>query len=429
MMFPLYTLAYGAAGLALAPFYLVRGLTSGKYLWSLKPRLGLGLTPLTGPGPRIWVHALSLGETVAAGPLADRLTAEGRRVAFSSTTRSGFEQARASLPGLYRFAAPLDWPAAVRRTLDAVRPDLFVLVETDIWPNLLAGLTQARIPAVLVNARVSPRSLAGYRLVSGWWSRVLNLFESIGCQTDLDRERFLALGAHPDRLTVTGNLKFDRPTPETGPQAREALLSETGLADGLWLAAGSTHPGEDEAIIDIFGRLSARFPDLKLLLAPRNRNRFEPVWRLAFRTGLPAARRSAGRAEASTRIFLLDTLGELDRFYQLADLVFVGKSLPVGGEGGGHNVLEPAARSKPVVFGPRMHNFPEAARLLAQGKGGLRVEDAAGLEKALGDLLADPELRVATGRRARELVEAHRGALDRTMNLLDRALSRKRSSA
>jgi 3-deoxy-D-manno-octulosonic-acid transferase len=223
---------------------------------------------------------------------------------------------------------------------------VFVVVETDFWPNLLAGLAGRGVPAVLVNGRISPRSLKGYRRVAGFWSRVLHLFAFIGCQTDADRDRFLSLGAPPDRTVTVGNLKYDRRPPDGGPPVRAALLEETGLPDGRYLVGGSTHPGEEDVLLGVFRRLGTDRPDLRLILAPRNPERSEAVWRSIQKTGLAAARRSAGPVSGHPAVFLLDTLGELDRFFELADVVFMGKSLDLPGEGGGHNLLEPAAGSR-----------------------------------------------------------------------------------
>ena len=430
-MFPFYTLAYAGAALLACPYYLVRGMKTGRGLDGLSARLGL-IRPDLAPksGPRAWIHALSLGETVSALELLDRLSREGYDVCLSTTTRSASELVRQRLgPSTGRLPFPLDWPPAIRRLIRAARPDLFVLVETDIWPNVLAELSRCGVPAVLVNARVSPRSLAGYRMVRPLWRRVLGLLHLIGCQTDLDRQRLLSLGARPESVTVTGNLKYDRPLPETGPKVRAGLLAETGLPDGLWLVGGSTHPGEDEVLLDLFEYLRPGHPSLRLLLAPRNRRRFEPVWDLIKSRGLPAGRRSQAGAYPEIQVFLLDSQGELDRFFELADVVFVGKSLPVPGEGGGHNLLEPAARSKPVLFGPRMHNFPEIAELMIRSGGGGQVSDAAGLKAAVAALLKDQAGRKAMGDKAREAARANQGALARTMDLIRRTRPARKNAA
>jgi len=423
--FPMYAVLYALGALALSPYYLARGLSERKYLWNLKARLGFELPSLApASAPRIWVHALSLGETLSAFGLVDRLAAAGYDLCMSATTLSGREAATARLADPSRaIQFPFDWPPAVRRVQDRVRPDLFVLVETDIWPNFLARLARVGVPAAWVNARVSARSLARYRLVKPWWSRVLALFAFIGAESEEDRRRLLLLGAPAERLAVTGNLKFDRPAPDTGPAVRRALLAEAGLSEGVWLVGGSTHPGEDEALLELFARLHGRFPDLRLLLAPRNPSRFEPVWQRVLGLGVPAARRSDGRpAGGEARLYLLDTLGELDRFYEAADLVFVGKSLPGPGEGGGHNLLEPAAHEKPVLFGPRMGNFREVASLVIASGGGRQVADARALEAAVVELLQDPSRRLEMGRRAKNVLRPHQGAVERSAARLVRLL-------
>ena len=424
MRFPFYTLVYtGAAALA-APVYLARGLKSGKYLWNLKARLGFDL-PEFGEkkGRRVWVHALSLGEVTAAVELIKRLDAAGFEVCVSTTTRSGRQAAEEKLGGRPWFSFPFDLPSVVRRTLETIDPDALLLIETDIWPNLLSGLADRSVPALLVNARVSPRSFKGYRRLGRFWGRVLGLFTGLGCQSELDRDRLLALGAPPDRVVITGNLKYDRPAVETGPEVRAALLAETGLPDGLWIAAGSTHPGEEAALLAIYGRLKDRHPDLRLLLVPRNRTRFEEVWGLMIGSKYQAARRTGPRPSGSVDLYLLDTQGELDRFYELGDVVFVGKSLPGSGEGGGHNLLEPAARAKPVLFGPRMHNFPEVARQMIESGGGRQAADAVELETILDELLSDPNRRSEMGARALKAARANQGAVDRTINMLEAALA------
>ena len=335
------------------------------------------------------------------------------------------EKIDASVPKL---CFPLDWPLAVKRVLRQVEPDIFVLVETDIWPNFMAALHNYGCPAVLVNARVSPRSLSGYRLLKPLWSRVLQLFDAIGCQTDLDRARLLSLGAEPDKATVTGNLKFDRIPPETGPSVRAATLKKSGLPEGDWIVGGSTHQGEDELLLDIFVRIKDRYPSLRLLLAPRKRERFEAVWQLIQEQGLVAARRSnSQKPDGDIRIFLLDTQGELDSFYELADLVFMGKSMPGADEGGGHNLLEPAVRAKPIIFGPLMQNFPALAKMLIDGGGGRQIQDGDELAAAIAEMLDDPDSREQMGRMAREMSESHRGALDRTIHMISQVLQFQRT--
>ncbi|MBF0530674.1 MAG: 3-deoxy-D-manno-octulosonic acid transferase, partial [Deltaproteobacteria bacterium] len=401
MYYPIYSILYTGAILSIGPYLLMRGRKSGKYAWNMTSRLGFGLAPLPPKSnPRVWVHALSLGEVQSSVELIQRLSQEGCELCCSTTTRTGYEAARRRLPEIPLFSMPLDLPSSVKRTVDAIRPDLLVIIETDIWPNLLAGLSAHSIPAVLINARLSPRSFRGYSLISGFWGRVLNTFSIIACQTQVDKDRFLALGALESRVLVTGNLKFDRPWPETGPEIRQNLLWETGLPDGLWIVAGSTHHGEEEALLNIYASLRTRFPHLRLLIAPRDQERNSAVWRLINQRFLSVNRRTDGRPHPDCQIFLLDTLGELDRFYELADLVFIGKTLPGAGEGGGQNLLEPASRSKPVLFGPRMHNFSQAAQLMVEARGGRPDRDVTELEAAMAELLTDTPGRQELGRRA-----------------------------
>lgn len=425
MNFPLYSILYGAAMVTAAPYYLIHGRKSGKYAWNLAARLGWD-PPLLPPKtrPRIWVHALSLGEVQSAVELVKALATEGFDLCWSTTTRTGYDAAAKRLPDIPRFSLPLDLPSAITRTIDAVQPDLLVLIETDLWPNLLAGLANRFIPTILLNARLSPRSFRGYSFIKGLWGRVLNLLTIIACQTEADREKFLALGAKSQSVRVTGNLKFDRSVPETGPEVRRRMLMETGLPDGTWLVAGSTHQGEEEVLLSIFEALRHSFSELHLLIAPRDQGRFDSVWRLIHHRNIIAGRRTASPPPDDCQVFLLDTFGELDRFYEIADVVFVGKSLAGAGEGGGQNLLEPALRSKPVLFGPLMHNFAQVAQLMIHNGGGRQVQDAADLESVLEQLLLNPDIRQDMGRRAAAGLELHRGAIKANVELINNIMAR-----
>ncbi|MBW2623900.1 MAG: 3-deoxy-D-manno-octulosonic acid transferase [Deltaproteobacteria bacterium] len=427
MKFPFYTSIYGLVLILALPYYLVKGLRTGKYLEGLRGRAGMrpfALGPKT--GPRVWVHALSLGETLTALALVNRLLLEGYDVCMSATTRSGIRAAEEKVPpGVEIIPFPLDLPSSIRRIVRKAEPDLFVLVETDIWPNLLAHLHKKDIPAILVNAKVSAGSFARFKLIGWWWKRVLHLFAAMGAQTEIDKQRLLSLGADPERVLLTGNIKFDGPRPSAGPDARQALLAEAGLPPGQWLVAGSTHEGEDEVLLDILARLRPEFPDLRLLLAPRNRIRFEPVWRLIKKSGLSAARRTGSPPDLNTRVFLLDTQGELARFYEVADLVFIGKSLAGPGEGGGHNPLEPAIKEKPLIFGSRMYNFEDISALLLSAGGAVQAADRDELLNLVSDLLSDNEKRRHMGLAARRVVESHQGALDSVMGIINKIMDKE----
>ncbi|MEE9517506.1 MAG: 3-deoxy-D-manno-octulosonic acid transferase [Candidatus Adiutricales bacterium] len=427
MKFPIYTLIYGIAIILALPYYAIRGFKTGKYLEGVSERFGFkSFTLGQKTGLRIWIHALSLGETLTALTLVKRLVLSGYEVCLSSTTRSGIQAAREKIPsGVKIVPFPLDIPFSVRKIAESIEPDLFVLVETDIWPNLLAFFNKKRVPAILVNVKVSARSYIRFMIVKWWWKRALNFFSIIATQTENDRQRMLSLGADPDRVFLTGNIKFDSPRPITGPVMRQTLLAETGLPPGTWLVGGSTHEGEDEILLDLLVRLHPEFSDLRLLLAPRNRIRFERVWNQIKQSGLNAARRTGSPPDLNTRVFLLDTQGELARFYEIADVVFIGKSLEGPGEGGGHNPIEAAIRGKPLIFGPRMYNFKEISELLLSAGGAIQVADKGELVGLVKDILSDSEKRRAMGLAARSVVENHQGALDSVMAMIVTTLENK----
>lgn len=421
-----WALGFSGLGLFFLPGFALRLFTTPGDAARLGTRLGLFL-PASRPkrGPRVWVHALSLGETKTALPLVKALLDSGREVWVSTTTRSGFRLARSQARlGFIHFQFPLDLPWATRLLARRVRPDLFVLVETDIWPNILGAVKRAGAASLLVNTRVSDRSLARYKRLGRLARALFSRLDAIGAQTQEDRSRLLSLGLEASRVEVTGNLKFDRPLPALSDAPKARLLAETGLEDGLWLVAGSTHQGEEEVWLRVYARLKPRIAGLKLMIAPRDESRFEEVWRLISRTG-PAARRTQGRAPAGCPLFLLDTHGELDRFYALAELVFIGKSLPGPHEGGGHNPLEPAAWAKPLLFGPRMKNFKDISDMCVKYNAALQVEAETEIDVKTYEILLDGPRRAKMGQAARRLVRENQGALGRTMRLIERLLDSK----
>lgn len=377
-----------------------------------------GRVPAQG-GPLIWIHAVSVGETLAAVPLIRRLRAEcpAARLLITTTTPTGSERVRAQFGAeVAHCYAPYDFPHAVRRFLDRVRPGLLIAMETELWPNLLHACARRGIPVVLANARLSARSAAGYGRVAALTRPMLAALTRVAAQTSADGERLLALGLAPEKLQVTGNLKFDL---ELGEDLRRSA-AELRVAWGsgarpIWLAA-STHAGEDQLVLAAHRALLAQRPDALLVLVPRHPERFESVHRLCQREGFGIRRRSRGEApNAGTQVLLGDTMGELLAFCGAVDLVFVGGSLvPVGG----HNLIEPAAWGRPVLAGPHLFNFAEAAALLGEA-GGLRIcADGAALAAALGELLAQPERRAALGAAALAVAVANRGALERQWSVI-----------
>ncbi|MDR1676991.1 MAG: hypothetical protein LBS44_01205 [Deltaproteobacteria bacterium] len=417
----IYAIIYTVAFCLATPYWLIRGLFNRTYLKTLKARfIGPGkILPKLNNKPRIWVWALSLGEVLSARQLVKELLDSGYDVVVTATTLSGLAQARSIWPTLAIFPSPLDFQLSIRRFLDLVQPDRLILVETDIWPGILMGLRQRQIPKHLVSGRLSPRSFKNYQRISFFWRNVLRLFDSISTQTAEDREKFLALGADPGKVFVGGNLKFDQPPVTVGPEEKETILKETGWPDGRWIVAGSTHMGEETLIINAFTELLNKNKDLRLLIAPRDRHKFGLNWRIIHDIfpSASARRSKPSPTDSGARVFLLDTLGELERYYSLAEVALIGKSWPGSHEGGGHNPLEAAARAKAVISGPRVNNFKWMYYALVKAEAAKIVEKN-DLIGTLDTLLNTPGLAESMGQKGREFVETHRGAAQETLKSL-----------
>jgi 3-deoxy-D-manno-octulosonic-acid transferase len=347
------------------------------------------------------------------------------RLYVSTTTITGQQVARRQLPmadGIFYF--PIDLTPIVRRVLDTVRPQLFLMMETEIWPNLLRECRRRGVRTMVVNGRISARSHPRYRLIRPLFRRVLQLVDLFCVQGDESRGRLIDLGALPDRVIVTGSLKFDSldvPSSAAGTPADLVLRHFRGAEHRPVIVAGSTFPGEDEALVGSFARLRSLGPETLLILAPRRPERFGVVEALARDAGYRTARRTTLRAEEDLRadVVVLDTIGELAHVYQLATAVFVGGSLV---DLGGHNILEPAVLGKPIVFGPYMQNFAEIAETFLRAHAAVRVASAQDLEDTLLALLGDESRRNALGAAARGLVEANRGAKARSLDVIARVL-------
>lgn len=367
-------------------------------------------------GP-LWVHAVSVGEVNAAAPLVNALLREHpqRRVLVTTITPTGSDRVRA-LWGerVEHVYLPYDLTGAVERFLGRFRPRVALIVETELWPNLLFACRDHGVPAYLVNARLSERSLRGYRPLRALVSRALRTFRRVLAQSEGDAARFVRLGARAEAVEVCGNLKYDtRIDPEIAVFAREfrARMGERPV----WIAA-STHPDEEAAMLAIDRHLRARWPDLLTLWAPRHPERFRSVAQQAIDAGLTVAtRRLTGLPDDGDALFVIDTLGELTRFYACADVAFVGGSLqPIGG----HNLLEPAAVGTAMVTGPHLHNFSDIAARLRQA-GALRIgESVEAVTADIEALLADPTQRRTMAQAASALLEEGRGALRRTLDTI-----------
>ncbi len=421
MIHAIYSAGLTAALLAYSPVVLARRLYRGSGRVNLRERLGRGGATLPAE-PRCWIHAVSVGETITAVPLVDAIRQRWPElsVVLSTVTPTGAQVARERLAGraVHRYF-PLDLPGPVGREVDAVRPRFFIAMETELWPNFLRALAARGVPCMIANGRVSDRSFRRYRLVRGLLAGVLRRISAFGMQSDEDARRIVALGAPAERVVVTGSLKADAATESEGLEWERIL----GLAadDPLWIA-GSTHRGEEEVVLDAFVRLRARVPRLVLLLAPRHPERAGDVERLVRERGLDGVRRTALPGAGRRRdVIVLDTVGELAQIYRLGAAVFVGGSLT---DNGGHNMLEPALRARPVLFGPHTENFRDSAALLLDAGGALRVQDGAELAQAVGGLLDDPVGARAMGERGRAAVASRQGALRATMELLEQMIAR-----
>jgi 3-deoxy-D-manno-octulosonic-acid transferase len=412
----LYSIGLAVAFLITLPYFAWKGRRSGKYLRTFRERSGRLPAGLDAGGrPAVWVHAVSVGEVLAARELVGALKSRlpGYAVFMSTTTETGQEVARrgpAPADGL--FFAPFDWPGPVRAVLSRLRPRLLVLVETELWPHMIREARRSGARVAVVNGRLSPRSFPRYRLVRGLFKTVLREVDLYLMQAEPHAERARRIGAPPERVRVSGNLKFDSLN-DPQPSADLRRLIPAGCP--LWIA-GSTVPGEEELVLQAFLEVLPQAPDLRLLVAPRHPERFASVPAIVEGRGLRCVRRTqVAEGWTDAPVLVLDTLGELAQAYPLATVVFVGGSLVPSG---GHNVLEPAAAGKAVIVGPHMENFQEIADEF-RGEGALvQVGDAAGLAREVVRLLQDAPGREEMGRRARALVDRNRGALQRTVDAL-----------
>lgn len=406
----------------LTPLIVLRLWLKGRQLPAYRQRIAERFAHVPRQPVAVWVHAVSVGEALAAVPMIKALIAQHgeRQVWVTTTTPTGSERVQAALgASVVHSYAPYDLPWIVRRFLARAQPKQVVIMETELWPNLFAALKARGIPLTIANARLSPRSFKGYGRVGGFARSVLSAVSTVAAQSPLDAQRFAALGA-PNVLTV-GNIKFDFPLPTAQLQAGQALRQQLGwavpLAVPVW-AAVSTHEGEEAAALAAHALLCKTLPEARLILVPRHPQRFEAVAALIQKTGLRWQRRSDVAATAhnpSPQILLGNSMGEMFTYLAAADAVFVGGSLvPVGG----HNVLEPAALALPVLFGPQMHNFLAARDLLLAADAAQQVADAAALAEALRELFQHPARAQAMGQAGATAVAANQGALARLLALL-----------
>jgi len=424
-MYSLYSILVLVVAVIASPWFIYQALRYKKYVGSLGQRMGyLPLSFNMDGDESIWVHAVSVGEVLTARPLISDLKRRypNLRMFLSTTTMAGQQLARRNVPDVDAvFYFPFDFAFVVRRTLDLVRPKLFIMMETEIWPNLLRECRARGIKTAIVNGRLSPRSFPRYRLIRPMMRRVLEHIDKFLVQSEESARRFIDLGADPGRVVVTGSLKFDSievSSTALQARARDRVLRYFRVPTSRpVIVAGSTMKGEEIAVLRAFRRVRSTAPNTLLVLAPRNPERFGEAEQLARQEGWKVSRRSdlAIDAEPRVDIVVLDTIGELATIYQIATVVFVGGSLVATG---GHNVLEPAVFGKPIVFGPHMQNFLEIAEAFVSNGAGVQLAGEEQLEEAFLSLMSDPVRRARLGAAARALVEANRGANEKSVRVL-----------
>ncbi len=384
----------------------------------------LGWVRPLAPRPRLWLHAVSVGEIIAAAPLVRMFQARFPRhdVLITTTTPTGSEQVRRLFADAIEHCyLPYDLPDAVGRFLRRTRPTLAVIMETELWPNLYQQLARREIPLVLVNARMSLRSVHGYLKVARLTRGTLGCVTQVAAQGQVDAERLLVLGLPESRLRVTGNIKFDVRVPQDIVDAEQSLRALLGAGRPVWIA-GSTHAGEEELVLQAHRDLLGRYPAALLVLVPRHPERFERVAGLCQSVGLSTVRRSQHEpVPASVPVLLGDTMGELLSLYGAADIAFVGGSMVPGV--GGHNPLEPAALSVPVLTGPHWENFAEVYPRLLHSGAACQVNGPMELTERLDAWFGDPTARRVSGLAAKDVVAQGRGALDRIITLLSEVVA------
>jgi 3-deoxy-D-manno-octulosonic-acid transferase len=387
------------------------------------------MAPLPGDQQTLWIHAVSVGEVQAAVPLVRALRSGTRdlRILVTTTTPTGRARVQQALGDsvLHRYA-PYDLPGVVRRFLERVRPRLVIIMETELWPNILHQCARRQIPVLLANARLSEQAAASYRRIATTAGRMLANVSCIAAQTRQDAVRLVSLGARPERVRVTGNTKFDVRLPASLSEEAQVLRRCFGVDRGVWIAA-STHDGEDQQVLQAFEHVRAALPDSLLVLVPRHPERAPSVAALARKFGHSPVMRSQSPAScANASVFIGDSMGELPLFYAASDVAFVGGSLV---REGGHNMLEPAALGLPVVFGPHVYDVAEISERLIEAGAGKKVNNQTELGAAVVEYMHDANLRHVAGQRGREFVKENRGAISLVMELVDELMAQAKPGA
>lgn len=431
-MYVLYNILLFIAVLFAFPYYALKMMLTGKYRKSLGPKLGF-ISPeifqeMKG-SPRIWIHAVSVGEVTAAAPIVASLRQYFPEacIVLSTSTETGQEMARRIVTEATSFIYyPLDIPRVVRKIIGKVRPDIFILTETELWPNFIRTCKKQGAKIIMANGRISPRSFKKYALTRFFWKGILNMIDEMGVISQIDAERLKALGMPPSRNHVLGNAKYDSLAAKASPEVEEEMERRLNLTkhDRVFVA-GSTHDGEEKIVLNVYGSLLTTYPDFKLIIIPRHPERGQAVYALAKEHGfddcITMAAINAGRHRGAERVIIIDVIGELFKVYSLATIVFCGGSLV---QKGGQNILEAAAWGNVVFYGPSMEDFREEKELLEKTGAGIMVESGAELLDGILELMSDPEAIARRGKEGRKMVAANMGAAQRYADMIRKHLGK-----
>ena len=433
-MLVVYNILLTLAAMLAVPYYGAKILFTGKYRHSIGPKFGFNRPDLCDAmkgAPRIWMHAVSVGEVTAAAPIMAALRADfpDACLVLSTGTETGQEMARGLIPEATAIIYyPIDIPHVVRKLIRLVRPDVFVLTETELWPNFLQACRNQGVRVVMVNGRLSPRSFKKYQRTRFFWKEVLKDIEEMGVISEIDASRARAIGMAPEKIHVLGNAKYDGLAAKVSPALREEMARRLNTSAGeRILVAGSTHAGEETVILEVFRKLLAVYPDFRLILVPRHIERAGEVTEMVRQAGfesLTLTQIDQGQGVRDQKVLVVDKIGKLFKVYSLATVVYCGGSLvPKGGQ----NILEPAAWGKVVFYGPSMEDFRDEKILLEAAGAGISVTDGNDLADKMLALLQTPEVLAGKGEAAGRVVAANRGASRRYAALIKDVLLKQRA--
>jgi 3-deoxy-D-manno-octulosonic-acid transferase len=426
----LYNILLFLAAIVGGPFYLLKIAFTGKYRKSFIQKLGGRQKKILDQlknNQRVWVHAVSVGEVTAAAPIVNALKEKMPEIEiiFSTSTETGQEMARRIVAGASAFIYyPLDIPYVVRKTIGLVKPDVFVMVETELWPNFLAACSARNIKTIMVNGRISPRSYRKYKGTSFFWKKILTYLDSAAMISVVDAERLQNIGLDVRKIQVLGNAKYDALAAQALPSVQKEIAAAFNVhSDERFFVAGSTHQGEEEIVIAVYQKLLHLHPDLKLIIVPRHIERAKDVRDLLQKNNLSniiaASEMRNGKVRQGEQVILVDVIGELFKVYSLATIVYCGGSLvPKGGQ----NILEAAAWGKVIFYGPSMEDFTAEKTLLEKAGAGVTINNEEELLQGIIGLLADPEDLAARGARGKEVVAANMGAATLYAELISKNL-------